>query len=223
MSLLPHYIHVLKPSLKHIYLSLNDEGTLVIKAGKISLNEIERILIKRASWIQKAYEQFYTRKGKAVTFNTSSELYFLGKPYPLKLMKHEKKQTTLNFENNLFILYYSTYDTKIFQKKINQFYKKAIEEYLPPYIKQWENKMQLYSLSIKFRKTKRQWGSCSSRNNLSFNTMLMKLPNEIIQYIIVHEISHIKYKHHQKEFWDFVSKYQPEYKTIHQRLKEFTT
>ena len=76
---------------------------------------------------------------------------------------------------------------------------------------------------LSFRKTKRQWGSCSAKNDLSFNTMMMKLPQDVIQYIIVHELAHITHKHHQKTFWECVEAYLPEYKTQVKELKNYTT
>ena len=83
--------------------------------------------------------------------------------------------------------------------------------------------MALVPTNIRFRKTKRQWGSCSGKNVLSFNTMLMKLPLSVIQYIIVHELAHIKHKHHQKSFWKLVEEHLPDYRQRVAELHTYTT
>lgn len=223
MSLLPHYIHIVNPRLRHIYLSFDDEGNLVIKSPKVSQKHIEQLLIKKSSWINKSREKLHEKKGKALDFTQGCTLYFLGEPHLLKLVPYEKKRAKLHFNGDLFTLFYNTYDERIFQKHIDNFYKEEAKAYIPDIVKKWSKTMKLEANSISFRKTKRQWGSCSSKNNLSFNTMMMKLPLDVIQYIIVHELAHVNQKHHQKEFWGLVEQYLPEYKTQVKELKKYTT
>ena len=136
----------------------------------------------------------------------------------------KRKRTTLGFDGDIFTLYYSVYDEKVFQRHIDTFYKEEAKQYIPELVNTWTKVMGLVYNNISFRKTKRQWGSCSGRNNLSFNTMMMKLPLDVIQYIVVHElVTYRKHKHHQKSFWQLVEKHLPEYKTQVKELKNFTT
>jgi len=223
MSLLPHYIHIINPKLKHIYLSFNEEGELIIKSPKVSTKQIEQLLLKKASWINNSRKKFKEKKGKHIDFTSKRELYFLGEAHQLQLVVYEKKRTTLGFDGDIFTLYYSVYDEKVFQRHIDTFYKEEAKQYIPELVNTWAKVMGLVYNNISFRKTKRQWGSCSGRNDLSFNTMMMKLPLDVIQYIIVHELVHIVHKHHQKSFWQLVEKYLPEYKTQVKELKNFTT
>jgi len=83
--------------------------------------------------------------------------------------------------------------------------------------------MSLSPTDVRFRKTKRQWGSCSGKNVLSFNTMMMKLPHDVIEYIVIHELAHIRHKHHQKDFWQLVEQHLPDYKKKVKELKKYTT
>ena len=120
------------------------------------------------------------------------------------------------------MLFYHHYDTEQFYKKILHFYKKEAENIIPPLVGKWAKQMQLFPSDVKFRKTKRQWGSCSSKNVLSFNTMLMKLPLEAVEYVVVHELAHIRHKHHQKAFWDLVWQTLPDYRDRMAVLHTFT-
>ncbi len=223
MRILPQYIHIVNPKLKHIYLSFDDAGNLVIKSPKVSQDMIERLLLKKASWIQNSRVKLEQKKGKTLNFYSTMELYFMGEAYPLVLERFEKKRTKLLFEEDQFILYYSVYNEAIFQTHIDRFYKKESQAYIPPLVSHWADKMLLSPSNIRFRKTKRQWGSCSGKNVLSFNTMMMKLPKDVIQYIIVHELAHIQHKHHQKAFWKLVESYLPDSKTQIAELKNYTT
>lgn len=223
MSLLPHYIHIVKPHLKHIYLSFNEAGDLVVKSPKISLERIEKLLLQKASWINASRKKLAQKKGKAFAFTQESQLYFLGESHPLELIIHDKKRTKLLFDGDIFRLYYSQYDEDAFQKHIDMFYKNEAQAYIPTIVEQWAKTMRLTPSKISFRKTKRQWGSCSSKNALSFNTMTMKLPLDVIEYIVIHELAHIQHKHHQKSFWALVEQYVPTYKQCTQELKNYTT
>jgi len=223
MSLLPHYIHIVNPKLKHIYLTLNDEGELVIKSPKVSTRRIEKLLLKKSSWISNARKRFQAKKGKSIDFSQESELYFLGESHRLVLYPYDKQRTKLHFDGDIFTLYYSHYDENTFQKHIDTFYKNEAKKYIPEHVEKWAETMGVKPKAIGFRKTKRQWGSCSANNTLSFNTMMMKLPLDVIQYIIVHELAHITHKHHQKAFWQCVAMYLPEYKKQIHILKNFTT
>lgn len=223
MSLLPHYIHVVNPKLKHIYLSFDNEGNLVIKSPKVSTKQIEQLLLKKASWIRTAREKIQQKKGKALDFSNVLELYYMGKIYPLTLTRHTQKRVKLDFNGECFTLFYHTYDEALFQRHIDRFYKTEAQKHIPSRVALWAEKMSLSPSDIRFRKTKRQWGSCSSKNVLSFNTMMIKLPEDVIQYIIVHELAHIKHKHHQKAFWQLVEDYLPQYKLQVKELKDYTT
>lgn len=223
MPLLPRYTHIVNPKLKHIYLSLDEDGELVIKSPKVSQGQIEALLLKKASWITRSRQKFQAKKGKALNFAHNPVLYFKGQAYTLNLLRHEKKQSKLTFNDHTFTLFYHNYDESLFQKHIDRFYKEEAKSYIPKHVASWAETMQLSYRKISFRKTKRQWGSCSANNALSFNTMVMKLPENVIQYIIVHELSHITHKHHQKAFWQLVEQHLPEYRTQVEELKNYTT
>ena len=222
MDLLPRYTHIVNNRLKHTYLTFDEEGNLVIKSPKVSQSYIEKLLLKKAVWINRSREKIFQKRGKVLDFTSPSKLYFQGKEYSLNLEKHTKKRTKLTFKEEEFVLYYSEYDENIFHRHINHFYKEEAKAFIPSLVESWSDIMNLTPNKISFRKTKRQWGSCSAKNDLSFNTMTMKLPPNVIQYIIVHELAHIKHKHHQKSFWEEIAKYMPEYKQYVTELKKYS-
>jgi predicted metal-dependent hydrolase len=221
LDILPRYTHIVNPKLKHIYLALDSRGELVIKSPKVSTRQIEQVLLNKAGWISRSKERFREKKGKPVDFSESPTLYYKGEVYPLYLIEHEKRRTILQFDGEQFTLYYHTYDEERFQKHIDTFYKEEAKVYVPLLVERWAEKMGLFPCSVHFRKTRRQWGSCSGKNVLNFNTMVMKLPPRVIEYVIVHELAHIRHKHHQKAFWELVAHYLPEYRTLIQALKTY--
>lgn len=90
--------------------------------------------------------------------------------------------------------------------------KKKAKEFLPKRVEYYSNLMQLYPKTVKINLAKTRFGSCSGQNNINFSAYLMLFPIEAIDYVVVHELAHIKHKNHQKEFYNLVERYMPDYK-----------
>lgn len=101
------------------------------------------------------------------------------------------------------------------------YYKSTAQEIMPKLVEKHSNIMSLYPSSLKFRNNKSRWGSCSYKNSIILNINLMKFPLCVIEYVIVHELAHIKHKNHSKKFWNLVQEYCPTYKEEEILLKSF--
>jgi hypothetical protein len=222
MHIPPSYTHIVNPKLKYTYLLLDEEGELIVKSPKLSQKEIETLLLKKAVWIRKAKENFLRKKGKPICFHTEPSLYFLGTLYPIVLEKQHLKKTSFLLTPHQATLLYHNYNEKLFLKHIDAFYKEETSHLVSKLIEKWGSIIGVQATQVSFRKTKRQWGSCSYKNHLSFNTMLTKLPLHLIEYVVVHELIHIIHKHHQKAFWAAVSHYLPNYQELIVELKTYT-
>ena len=73
-------------------------------------------------------------------------------------------------------------------------------------------------ISVKLQKTR--FGSCSNKDNLNFNALVALMPSDVLDYVIVHELSHLKQMNHSPAFWKEVEKIIPDYKTKRKWLKE---
>ena len=107
-------------------------------------------------------------------------------------------------------------------KSLVSFYKEATKEIVLSEIEKLSKSTSLYPSKISFRKTKRRWGSCNYKNELNFTITLSQLPIECIRYIILHELTHIKYKNHQKEFYAFIKRHMSNYKELEKEIKTYS-
>jgi predicted metal-dependent hydrolase len=101
------------------------------------------------------------------------------------------------------------------------FYKEKSKEILPKIVDKYSNMMKLFPTKLKYRKNKRVWGSCNYKNEINFNIYLMKLPMELIEYVVIHELAHIKHKNHSKKFWNLVEYYCEDYKKREKLFRNF--
>ena len=103
-----------------------------------------------------------------------------------------------------------------------KYYRNLAREVLGARTGYYARKMGVTYGRISIREQKTRWGSCSSKGNLNFNYRLYYMPEELMDYVIIHELCHRKYMNHSKEFWDEVSRYCPDYATKRQKLKDYS-
>ncbi|MCR5545783.1 MAG: M48 family metallopeptidase [Lachnospiraceae bacterium] len=96
--------------------------------------------------------------------------------------------------------------------------KEAVEK-IPPLVEKWAGKMGVSYGRITIRHQKTRWGSCSGAGNLNFNCLLMLVPQEIREYVVIHELAHRVEMNHSKAFWKIVEEYDPEYEAHRKWLK----
>lgn len=89
--------------------------------------------------------------------------------------------------------------------------KKRASEILPSKVEYYSKLTGLYPTGIKITSAKKRFGSCSGRNSLCFSYQLMKYPEHCIDYVVLHEIAHIKHHNHSKNFYSLIEKYMPDY------------
>lgn len=91
---------------------------------------------------------------------------------------------------------------------------------IPVKVREYARIMGVNYGRITIRMQKSRWGSCSSKGNLNFNCLLMRTPDEIIDYVVVHELCHLKEMNHSPRFWAEVEKVIPDYKECRKWLKD---
>ncbi|MGM0623507.1 MAG: M48 family metallopeptidase [Campylobacterota bacterium] len=104
---------------------------------------------------------------------------------------------------------------------VAKFYKQKAQEYLPKRVHALAKQTRLQPTAIKITQAKTRWGSCSHKNSINLSCFLLKLPHEVIDYVIIHELCHIVHKNHKREFWQEVAKHCKSYKKMVAVLREY--
>ncbi len=209
-------IKIIYKDIKHTYIQLKTTHIEIRTSKKSQIENIKDIIYNRY------YKWLCDRWSYLNRDVDNSKLLYRGVLYPTDYIIDKKfKNTKLCFIDNRFKIYSNKeIEYEKIVELIHQFYRLKIASILPVF-KKIEMQMQLKANRVSFRRAKSRWGSCSFVNNISLNTRLLMLPDDLIEYIIVHELSHIVYKNHSKEFWALVGKYIPDYKTKRVKLREY--
>ena len=151
------------------------------------------------------------------------ELYYLGK----KLKIIEDVDANRSFEsarvedNRCVVELVAPLNIETKERIREHIYKNYAPTLFLDRVEKFAHQMQLFPSRVSFRKAKTRWGSCSSKNSISLNIALTALPRYLSDYIIVHELAHIKEKNHSKAFWSLVEQHYPNYKVAREELKKF--
>lgn len=146
-------------------------------------------------------------------------IMYQGEEKEVKLIAYAGKAAQVIFRENRFNVYINN---KLTGSKTEQEAAKALRTWMiEEAFDRIQQRTAVYSEiigvqynSIRIKDTKTRWGSCSSKGNLNFNFRIIMAPAQVMDYIIVHELCHLKHMNHSKEFWSTVAGYMPDY-TVH--------
>jgi predicted metal-dependent hydrolase len=179
----------------------------------------EKLLKEYAAWILEKQAKLKKRKiridKKALP---DGQLLFLGKPMLLEIKPAGlmEKQQVICYPQRIRIITGKHAPSRLLQKWLADQAQEAILQQVR--IRAVQMGVQPASLSIRNQRTR--WGSCSSRGTLSFNWRLIMAPSEVLDYVVVHELAHMKERNHSKSFWAVVARYCPDYLKHRSWLKQ---
>lgn len=214
-------VHRTNKRIKKIGLFLENQNEIIIKTPLgFKSNNLRDIVISHQDWILRSYKKVPVKN--IFDFIHGGELPFMGKNYPISMKLDEKmKHVKVQFNDNCYVVSYNkNHKYEDFMEGLKKFYKRVSKKYIDPVFDEVCFKTKLYPQNINYRFAKRQWGSCSYKNDISINYMLLQFSKQTIEYVVLHELCHIEEKNHSRRFYNLVSLYMPEYKKEEEKLKK---
>lgn len=195
-----------RPRNRNTYITITQEGEVCVRTPLKDSKRIREIIKHKEEWITSKLGTILSRPSNAHTLGET--IHFRGElmrldQLPLLHEKIQKSKNTLHIE-----------------KHYTQFYKNEAALTLPSRITHYARKMGLYPSEIRFKKMRRRWGSCNSEGVVTLNIHMMQLSYEHMDYIIVHELAHLKHMNHSKEFHALVRSILSNEKQLRNAIKE---
>lgn len=183
--------------------------------------EINYILEKRKKWIEKNLQFFKSRQTPPRQLVSGEDFFYLGKRYRLKVIKNSKEYAILKGGYlQVFIKDPNNYRTK--QAVIQEWYRQKAKYLFNALLVQYGKILGLHCKSFSIRTMKTRWGSCRiDKAHITLNLELIKKPKLAIEYVVLHELAHLKHPYHNQDFYNFLDLYMPNWKTIKTKLEEF--
>lgn len=191
---------------------------------KLPEQKIRDFIELKLPWIRKALEKQSLRPvSHNKTFEAGEVFLFLGEEYRLAFQSNSA--ISVQLEKGILIVYSGANaamaGNKVWiQRQLKQWYSQQALKYLTERSQYFSKKMRLHYLSIKIQHYKSKWGSCSIQGHIHYNYLIMLAPPEIIDYLVVHELAHLKHHNHSPCFWQLVAIFVPQYKECRRWLKD---
>jgi len=201
-------------SARNIKLTINKNGGIKVSLPKyVPYLAARKFLHKNVIWIEKKLDLLKFQINRY--YYLGNNIDFIKKEYL------NNKNLKYIFKNNTLIVLINRTNTSTNNELFFEWLKLQAEDYIPKRVNYLAEKynFQFYKLQLKNLSTR--WGSCSSKKILSFNVKLMYFNYKVIDYVIIHELCHLKEMNHSVKFWNLVKSIIPEYEIYRKELNKF--
>lgn len=214
-----------KAKVRNFYISI-ENGEVVIKAPwYVSSSQIQDVVESKRQWIMQKLEEYQSSPRKVKDYADGERFQILGESYFLNIYYKDINNAVVNVENGkiaivLPLRYSDSDNTEQIKKLIDKMYYMIAEKEVENAMEKTRKMVGLAPEEYRIKKTKSVWGSCSSNKKITINQNLMMYSRKAIEYVVLHEVCHLKYMNHSKNFWAMVEKYMPDYKEAERELKK---
>lgn len=207
---------------KNIKISVKPDKTVRVSFPYFcSGKNIAEFVQKNEAWIIQQQLKFEAKKTK---YSSGDEIYT--KLHKITFFNGDENR--IRKQGEKIIIYLKDFDSEEAQifidKCLTDLYRFEAKNILPSRLAKLAQYHGFRYNKVTIRNNKRNWGSCSSKNNISLNLQMMKLPDELIDYVLVHELIHTEIKNHGPEFWKEMDKLTDfKAKELAKKVRQFST
>jgi len=208
---------IIRSNRKTLSLSFNENADLVIRAPhRVSDDEIQKFISEKSAWIDNKQRLIKAQLKDNENQHSSGQCLYLGSLYPLKI--DNSNVEPISFNGHIFTI--ANVNREKISLPLKSWYKKRFIEVALPRLSYFSDKHKLKVNQVRVKEQKTLWGSCSSKNNINLNYLLIMAPMKVIDYVIVHELVHTIHKNHSAKFWQKIETIMPNYKDARYWLNE---
>ncbi|WP_242318830.1 SprT family zinc-dependent metalloprotease [Bacillus cereus group sp. BfR-BA-01349] len=203
---------------KTLSISVDQHGVTVISPSDINMEKIETTLHKKAVWIIKQLSDFneiHTSVSQR-SFLSGEKLPYLGRQYRLKVIKTNINEPAFHFYQSRFLAELpkgisEDKHREILYPLFVNWVKKRANKFAQDRLKRFTLKLQKEPQKIIIKDQEQRWGSCTPTGNILLNWRIFLAPTSVIDYVLAHELVHLKHMNHSKEYWETLRMLLPDY------------
>ena len=187
-----------------IRIAVYPNGNVVVRCPRqVRRSEVEAFVTNNREWIRKSIRSMKSEPSRLVVLEEGALIPLFGREYLVVVdgRGHGKIEgRRVHFSSDEI-------EKRSARAVLFEFYERKLETYLHAKIAEKEKLTGLSAASYRIRDYKSRWGSCSPEGVISFNLKLAAFPADVVDYVIVHELCHLRHRSHSKRFWNLVSSY----------------
>lgn len=203
-------------------LKITADGLVIHAPKRISQSHLESLITLKADWISKKLNALKANKIPALQWQHGEQLLLLGNHITLAI-KHDNRSKAVEYTPGYLQLAMPNHlEPAPVARKVLQWYKKQASTDFLKRLEIFSAKLGVPTPVMFLSNARSRWGSCNSKKEVRLNWRLLQAPPHIINYVICHELAHLKEMNHSARFWAVVASICPDYKTAEKELKAWS-
>ncbi len=213
------YLIVRSGRAKHIRIKLSNTGELSLVLPKGTSDSLGHSFIRsKSEWVERNLNKLSITEKEIIPSRLNLRL--LNELWDIEYVDQYSSQIRLNErDSSNLIISGNTSDITKLHNVINQWCKKKSKVIFKQMLEQLAEEHGFHYNGLSIRAQKTRWGSCSSKKNINLNCKLLFMPDEVVQYVMIHELCHTIEMNHSSRFWDLVADCDPNYQVHRRNLK----
>ena len=217
-----HITYTLKRSGKRrsIGLRIDDRGLTVSMPLRASEKWLSSVLQDKAHWVVEKLDGWQTCKPPVPRWQDGEKIDFLGELLELRVVPSLFSAPAQRRGHELWL--FVTGDSAHIEQAVSDWYRREAEQFFAQRVALFAPLLNTAPRTVKLSQAKTQWGSCTAQGAVRLNVQLIKLPPRLIDYVVVHELAHLRELNHSAAFWRVVGSVCPDYARLRSELKAVT-
>ena len=206
-------------SRRTVGLKITASGLVVHAPKRIFEFQLNQILQEKSNWILNKLQAREANQVEKIQWIDGEHLLYLGNDIQLNIMQNSSNKALIFDQNTLTIAALQPNNHAVLARKVMQWYKKQAALDFSRRLEILAAKLGVATPPLTLSNAQSRWGSCNSRGEVRLNWRLLQAPPHIINYVICHELAHLKQMNHSAKFWAVVEQLFPNYKAAEKELK----
>lgn len=202
-------------------LKITAQGLVVHAPKPISIDQLQQILLQKARWIEQKLAALEANKTSPLQWRHGEALLLFGNSITLSI-RHDASARAVSHSPGVLEVAQPTHTPEAISRRVLQWYKKQAAADFARRLEIFAAKLGVATPKLFISNARTRWGSCNSRQEIRLNWRLLQAPPQLINYVICHELAHLKEMNHSARFWAVVASLYPEYKTAEKELKHWS-
>lgn len=198
---------------KTVSIGILPPGKITVKAPTgFPEKDIVKLMHQKSSWIIEKMEICRQKAPIDREFKEGELFLFLGREYNLHIVNGRNQKPLVQIRDNRIIVQTQVIEAAVIRQELYDWYREQAGQRITARVEHYKHIIKQQPAKIVVKNQKTRWGSCSSRGNLNFNWRLVMTPAPVLDYIVVHELCHLVFLNHSRQFWNLVESIIPDYK-----------